>query len=1006
MLPKNPLTQLFISRASGTVRRLEKEIWTRSADLEVYASAPQQEQVGLEVGKDLSRSKVEAHTSWGRLFDQRWCKVEFPRATDGEDWMFWEDQGEATLYIDDVPYFGFNIAHRRCKLPAGVTEAWVQSSCIQSCIWLQEETQMKAGSLFEGAYLARRDDLAWEAYQDFKCLFDLALDQRSRENPALAKSVRCAGEQPLVDRYSPAFRLMLRVMDDASDALDTGGLQAFRDVLKNGYTQLREEKSFSKCILSGHAHVDLVWIWPERMGELKAVNVFATANHLINAYPEFKFAYSQPASYQAVARREPELYAAVEERIQEGTWQATGAMQVESDTLIACGEALARSFTVGQDGFSEINGEPSSLTWLPDVFGYSACLPQIMAQTGVKYFFTTKMTWNAVNRFPYSSFTWEGHDGSSVLAHVTQDAGYVSHMEVDRVKAPMLANQQADLHREFLLPVGYGDGGGGVTDDMLERARRLSAMPGMPELEWGHPEAFFERLESIQSDLPTHQGECYLEYHRGTYTTHCKLKSVFRKLERALQVAEAASVLSGKRWDMDAAWKKLIFAQFHDYIPGSSVWDVYIEDLPNMDHVAEAQFAQAAEALTGNGDPCLLNPHALPVKRWITTEAGKQEWVHLAPLSGTRLSDAIQTPPNGLQIEGNTVSNGLSSFTLNSMGWIQELSFGETPVPVQSPLGQLVLYPDRPGFYDAWDIDRAALSLGTLCDSEADIESFQNEHSAGFKISRKIGEKSSACICFCLQAGKPEIYTTIELDWNEPEHLLKLHFPTDYSAPHVRCGIPFGSILRPTQAGNPKAEAMWEMPFSRYLSVFDEGELNGLSLITEDKYGASVQNGNVGISLVRSPRVTGFETLMHRAWPAHLSQYGENSRYSDLGNHTIQLALSPYSINAPREQQPAALADTLFTEPVEYLGNPYAPLISELKGGESLVPCWAKPSDDGSWILRFSEVSGQRGAVEIQTADGSKLSETQLDEAKSVDLGDNGKLSFKPYQLKSVRFAR
>ncbi|MBF0198045.1 MAG: alpha-mannosidase [Planctomycetes bacterium] len=1004
MLKQHHMPQLTLSRVSSALNRLKSGIWAKRDALEVESTPAQQEQVSLKQAQKLPRQKIANFKSWGRLFDQRWCYIDIGEIVDDETWLFWIDQGEATLYVEGEVYFGFNIAHRRCRLPKGCKEVWLQSSCIQSAIWHEDAKPMQKGSYFEEAYLASRNEEMWHAWHDLQCLFDLAMDQRKRENPQAPTGIRGAGLQPLVSSHSPEFRLLLRLMEDAIDTLDTEGVGAFRAQLKKGYEKLKLDKSFSKAILTGHAHMDLVWLWPERMGELKAVNVFATANRLMDEYPEFRFAYSQPASYEAVERRENELFKRIQARIGEGRWQATGAMQVESDTLIACGEALARSFTVGQKGFEHITGKRSSLTWLPDVFGYSACLPQIMNQCGVDYFFTTKMTWNAINRFPYSSFIWRGNDGSEVLSHVMQDAGYVSHMEVERIKAPMYANQQADLHDEYLLPVGYGDGGGGVSDEMLERARRLNQLPTMPEIKWDHPEAFFKRLENKAGDLPVHQGECYLEYHRGTYTTHSDLKSSFRGLERALQIAEAAAVSAAKDWNKEAAWKKLIFAQFHDYIPGSSVWDVYIEGLPILKKAAEEQLNKVDECLNSKGEPCVFNPHALPLKMWLLTSQGHYQWVEMPPLAGSAIEDVIlKDIPESPCIKGDTISNGLSSFSINEQGWITSLNWDKKDVPIAEPLAQLVLYRDIPAHYEAWDIDRHTLSLGEVCDDVPEITHFQNSHSAGYVIKRKIGRKSMSTLRLELQAGKPEILIDLILDWQEENHLLKLVFPTEYGGSHVRCGSPFGSVLRPQLPGKMEAEAMWEIPFSRHLSVFDDGESQGMSFLTESKYGASVRSGCVGISLVRSPVVTGFDRQLNHAWPSHLSQYSKECANSDLGEHRIKCALAPYHNYLPRERQPAALADTLFTKPILYTGKPTQALMHGIVGGESLVPHWVKPADKGGWVLRLHEVGGQRGSITLKVPGGMKLALTQIDEQKEKPIDVSSEIKYTPYQVVSIR---
>lgn len=1006
MLPPHHLPQLIPDRVQATINRLHAQIWENATPVEVEASENSAQQCSLAEGKRLKRHPVEPGSFWGRLFDQRWCRVKLPTASDNNTWLHWIDQGEATLYIKDQPYFGFNVAHRYCRLPAGTREVWIQSSCVQSAIWHPEANGMDAkGSYFEKAFVSSRNNDVWEAYHDLKCLFDVAMDLRTRENPLQPPALSGAGLKPILARNSPAYRLLLRGMNEAINALEQKGVPAMRRHLAEAYRTFRSEHTFARCILTGHAHVDLIWIWPERIGELKAVNVFATINRLMDDYPEFRFAYSQSASYEAVDRREPGLFKQVKERIRSGKWEATGAMYVESDTIFACGEALARSFVIGQKEFATLTGKPSLLTWLPDVFGYSACMPQIMQQVGVDYFFTTKMTWNAINRFPHSSFIWRGHDGSEVLAHVTQESGYVTHMEVENVRAPMEGNQQADIYPEYLLPTGYGDGGGGPTDTMIERARRLDSLVDLPQIAWDQPEAFFQRLEAVRKALPVHHGECYLEYHRGTYTTHGNLKWSFRNLERALQVAEATAAASGKHWDMEFAWKRQVFAQFHDYIPGSSVWDVYREGLPELDRLAEKLQTQSIEALASKGETCVFNPHAIPVKHWIQLEANESPvHVSLPALSGVQIADAIIAPPQLVKLSGKRISNGMVEFRINASGWIDRLQWEGIDVPLSAPLGQLVLYPDRAANFESWDIDRHVLSMGEVCASRATVTPIDTgSHRAGFAVTRKIGKHSQATVRFLLEAGSPLVHLEIDLDWQEPESLLKIHFPTQYAAVHARFGIPYGSVLRPQVSNGMLAEAMWEVPFSRHLEVFDEGEREGLFVVSEAKYGASVRDGTIGVSLVRSPRVTGMEAHSF-AWPPHLTRLENVSPYSDQGTHHIRLATGRYALDLPRERQPAMVAETLYTPPIAYRGASIPPVIHALVGGETLVPAWVKPASGKAWILRLQEVAGQRGAVRFEIASRWKMEQTNLGESECKPL--NSRVDFSPYEVISIKFSK
>jgi len=1010
MLPAHHLPQLILTRIEGTLRRLQDLVWEETFAAFVSATPSGPAQMALEQARCLPLARVEPCSFWGKLFDQRWYRVEPPcGGGDGPAWLRWMSQSEDTLYVSGEPYFGFDVAHRCVRLPENPGELWIESNCIQSAIWHPEASPMDAaGCYFEGGFFCRRNEEAWQAYHDLKCLFDLAMDERGREDARLKSPMVPFGLQAPLDHFSPAYRRLLRIMNEAADAWDTvGDLAAMRRRLAEGYRELRVDKTFLRCVLTGHAHIDLVWMWPERIGELKTVHTFATVNRLMDDYPEFRFAHSQTAGYEAVKRRAPGLYRQVMERIREGRWQATGAMRVESDTLLACGEGLARSFLIGQKEFTEINGGPARLTWLPDAFGYCACLPQVMAQAGVKYFYTTKMTWNTINPFPYSSFVWRSN-GSEVVGHITRDAGYNTFVQVPEIRSCVNGHQQADIHHECLLPTGYGDGGGGPTDDICERARRLGSLPGMPELVWDQPEAFFDRLNTLKDRLPVFQGECYLEFHRGTYTTHGDLKAAFRGLERALQTAEAAAAVTGRRWEMEQAWKRLVLAQFHDYIPGSSVWDVYQEGIPQLRAAAEEQSQRTLAALNGeNGTACIFNPHAVQVKRWVShPETGQPVWMTLPPLSGVAIAPEAR-PALVKSLSPRSVSNGLVEFSLDEHGWIERLAWEGTETALAGPLGQLVIYPDRPANFEAWDIDRHTLSLGQVCDGTPKIEPWaEGEHRSGFRVSRDIGRGSHAAVCFFLEAGSPLLHIAVELDWREPEALLKLLFPMQYGAANARFGAPFGSVLRPQVPSGTVSEAMWEVPFSRYFAVFDEGEREGLFFVTESKYGASVRSGTAGISLVRSPRVTGMDSVHRTAWPQHLSRLKVPGAYSDIGTHSIRLAAGQYDITLPREAQPASVADTLFTGPVGYRGEPVASPLESIRGSETMIPSWVQPLENGGWVLRMHEVAGRRGDLGIKARPGWRLEKTDLSLRNPKELGEGGHFAFKPYELVSVLFTR
>ncbi len=1005
----DPLPQLVPNRVESALRRILGQVWSDAAPVPVTAAAPTVAHQSLAAATRAPRRPVRLGQAWGRLYDQRWFHLRLPKPADQRlRYLEWRDQGEATLWIAGLPYFGFDVAHRRVALPRTAREAWIEGYCCQSAIWHPAATGLsERGSVFEGAFLSTRDDAAWDAAQDLQALFDLMLHLRAQQAPTPPRELARVGQQPGLENATPIYRRLLHLLSAAVDAFDTTGVAGLRRRLAAARRELRDPRARIRATLSGHAHIDLVWLWPERMGEAKAVHTFATVNRLMERYPEFRFAYSQPASYRAVERRAPALAAAVAARVRSGQWEATGALDVESDTLLPCGEALARSFLLGQQEFKRLRGTPARLLWLPDVFGYSGCLPQLMRLAGVEWFFTTKLTWSAVTRFPYSSFVWRGTDGSEVIAHVTQNAGYNNRLDLGELDANARGHVQAGVHPEFLHPTGYGDGGGGPTEEMCERARRLNALAGTPALQWDQPEAFFARLARRSRQLPVYQGECYLEYHRGTYTTHSDLKAAFRGLERALQVREAVAVATQTAPDLTAVWRRLVFAQFHDYIPGSSVAEVYAEGMPELTRLAREQQTAATAALARPSEGWqVFNPLPLPWRGWIRVPGWRSPvWADLPPLTGVAVGPGASPPPPAT-VRGRLLTNERLRAEIGADGWLRRLVVDGQELALTGPGARAVLYPDRPANYDAWDIDRASLALG---EPVATRPVFRVEPGhpdrAVLAVSRKIGRKSSLTLRYIVEAGAAVLRLEAEVDWCEPHTLLKLHFPTAYRGTSARFGAPFGSVLRGQQPGPAAVEAQWEVPGSRWAAVTADGERMGLAVVTEAKYGFSARDGELTVSLLRGARITGCDDHRYAA-PPGLSRHQPASPYTDQGRHLIRLAVGGYSLIAPLELQPAALADTLFTAPLVYRGKPCSAGLLGVADAPTLVPAWARPLDGRNWLFRLHEVAGQRGEAVLQLTPDWTARSCGL--AGNSDQADRSikRVAYKPYEIVSLRLTR
>jgi alpha-mannosidase len=1003
---KTPYLQLIIPRVAKTVARLEQKIWKQASKptpVSTLPSTAKHQNYADVTWSHLQAIKAYPH-HWGRIYEQAWYRIHLTAEELGDcRYLFWKDQAEATLYVDGQPWSGFDVAHRYAPLPTEFKELTVEAICCQSAIWHPDATGIDdSGSRFEGAFLAERNETAWKTYHDFKVLFDLALYIAERDGEDPKDLVKIERYRKPLDRMAPQARRIFMELDRVVDRFELDGIEAISEQVAKLLKSMQAVSTSMQVTLTGHAHIDLVWLWPENVGEAKAVHTFATANRLMEQYPEFHFGYSQPASYEAVARRSPELMASVAKQIKGGRWEPTGAMYVESDTQLACGEALLRSFTLGQEGFRKLTGAPSKVVWLPDVFGYTGCLPQLMKETGAEYFFTTKQAWSNSTRFPFSSFRWRGNDGTEVVAHVLHSLlsnCYNTTTAVDEIVEPTLSHQQSGIHPEALIPVGYGDGGGGPTEEMCERARRMQTLDGMPPTQWGRIEQFFERMNPIREELPIWHGEIYLEFHRGVQTTQAKLKQNFRALERALQTLEAAHALTGKGPIPEAYWKRMVFAQFHDYIPGSSVHEVYDQALPELETLAH-ELNQATLQTLGAGNDGLFNPLPYTVEHVFDDGVTAQQ-ISLAPLSQTLLSEA--TPcQDTIQATGTSLSNERVQAKFNESGEITGLIIDGEATPTDGPLNQLFTFPDHPVTFDAWDIDRQSVANPAKplsCREKPSIKRTPSEASVSFEI--QLTQKSNTTVHYSLGLKDAYLRIRYDINWQDKKTLLQAHFPTKYFGRTARYGAPFGSTTRPQLANDPAADAQFEVPASRWAIVSDDNERDGLAVISKDRYGFGCRDGDLHVSLVRSAMITAGnnnKNLRKRDYPHDVS---------DLGTHRFEIALARGNIDAPRHEQAAALADIIFTNPIPTaVSKTYCAGICSIEGGDTLIPAWIKPANDNKGhILRLHETRGYRGTIKLQLAEAWSASETTCLEETDQPLVE-GQIAFTPYSIHSIRIKR
>jgi len=810
---------------------------------------------------------------------------------------------------------------------------------------------------------------------------------------------------------------ILRALEHAVDAMDpedvahtaSAGRAAIAGVLAKP-----ANASAHRVSAVGHAHIDSAWLWPVRETIRKCARTFSNVLALMDDDPEFIFACSSAQQFAWMKEFYPALFERIRVRVAEGRFIPVGGMWVESDTNMPSGESMARQLISGKGFFLREFGIDTLEVWLPDSFGYSGALPQIVAASGSKYFLTQKLSWNETDVFPHSTFDWEGIDGTRVLTHFPPVNTYnsnLSGLELARAEHNYLEKGEAN---SSLVPFGYGDGGGGPTREMLAAAALTHSLEGSPTVQIEAPQTFFERAEAEYPTPPVWSGELYLEFHRGTYTSQARTKRGNRRSESLLREAElwaaTASIRTGVEYPyekLDEAWHTVLLQQFHDILPGSSIAWVYRvaeENYARVEAELEQLIATSIAALGARADA----PGA------IVFNASPFEIDGVAPLSA-----GAAHPAGTVGIEehngGFILTSDRARFVLDASGRISsaiDVETGREAVAPGEHAAELQLFRDTPNQWEAWDIDRHYRRHEQVLDGVDTIEIVAD--GAGRVAVRVDRSFASSTLSqeFALAAGSASLEITTRVDWHERQKLLKLAFPVDVHADKAVSEIQFGHISRPVAENTSWDFARFETSAHRWMHVGENGF--GVAIANDATYGHDV---------TRQPRVGGGSTTLVRQslvraplFPDPDADQGEHVFRSSfvVGADIADAVREGYRINLPLR---AATGSA-----------PLRPLISV--DNSAVVVEAVKLAEDrsGDLIVRLYESRGGRaratvtvdaaivgmqpgepavfgGAAQIVETD---LLERELGEPTALTAvsGTDAALTLRPFQLVTLRIRR
>ncbi|WP_320992076.1 glycoside hydrolase family 38 C-terminal domain-containing protein [Hungatella sp.] len=827
-----------------------------------------------------------------------------------------------------------------------------------------------------------------------------------------------------------------------------------------------DDTVIATCI--GHTHIDVAWWWTVAQSREKAARSFATVLELMDEYPEYRFMSSQPVLYTFVKERYPELYEEIKRRAAEGRWEPEGGMWLEADCNLTSGESLVRQFLYGKRFFQEEFGVDSRVLWLPDVFGYSGALPQIMKKCGIDYFMTTKLSWNQFNKVPDDTLLWEGIDGTKVLTHLISTLGvgqsvdrffttYNGILHPDAIMGGWQRYQNKEMNHDILVAFGYGDGGGGPTREMLETGRRMEkGIRGIPKVRQESSLTYFTELSERVKDsrrLHTWTGEFYFEYHRGTYTSMARNKRSNRKSELLLMDLELLSVLAEKRGlaypaeDLERLWKMVLLNQFHDILPGSSIKEVYEVTKREYEQLAEEGgrlLKERKEAVAGAGDGVTVFNTLGFTRRSLTvlpdgviSLTDKGEALPSQEIGGLRYSLTGEILSKGYSVygavreaDGGTAgeaagdteaaggvvedsvaeSGGDTTFSVlkTADGFVITTPFAKVDMAADGSFTSLLdlsenrqvwkageagnrlrIYEDKPIYYDNWDIDVfytekywdldepasiAVTSEGPLC--------LQITVNRSFMHSRMTQD-------IRFYAHSPRIDFNTWVDWKEHQYLLKAGFPVDVHTDEAAFDIQFGNVVRKTHTNTSWDRARFESCGHKWMDVSESGY--GVSLLNDCKYGHSVREGCIELTLIKS----GIEP----------------NPDTDNEEHVFTYSLYPHQgtwREADTQKEAADLNQPLSAINGGMPGESYG--FAGVKG-DSVVLETVKRSEDGNGIiLRLYESRNKRVNAKVSlscapvTVTECNLLEEPVDEAGGLMIDRDG-FSFviKPYEIKTYK---
>jgi len=934
-----------------TFEKIQKSVYTYVSPLEldVYVTPEPLPYAQRAEGKHIRPVEGE---KWGNMWDCAWFRVRgrIPAEAAGKSVVLYIDVSGECLIFDDNgnPVHGLTHVEHGYGNELGMStpkrivriapnanggeeiDFWMDVG--RNCL-LGETSNMTLGKYFDGfintAQVAICDEEMWQLHFDYDTLMNLmkALSPESARHAAVFYALKEA--TVVLKNYTP---------DEVARA---------REILAKELNKKGGDPSLT-LIAQSHSHIDLAWLWPLRETRRKGGRTFSNVLMLMERYKSFIFGASQPQLYQWVKEDYPDIYRRIKERVSEGRWELQGGMWVEPDTNVPSGESLIRQFLYGKRFYMDEFGQEIRNLWLPDVFGYSAALPQIMKKCGVDYFMTNKLAANEITRFPHHTFVWEGIDGTRVVSHMTPEGTYNGSLMPQSLMHAEKQYIEKGMCDEALILFGIGDGGGGPGEEHLERYNRLQNLEGLSPMRQGFVQEFFDHIGEKADQYDVYRGELYFDRHQGTFTTQAKAKWYNRHLEFALHELEMLLAMSNPeeypKDELEEIWKETLLYQFHDILPGSSIPRVYDESYERSEIMMTRLNELMNEACARiSGDKLAVN--SLSWDRWDWLEIdGKSVKVSAKALSAAPV-ETIEADLSSLKANGLTIENADLKVIFNEDGSMASVYDKKADRETLRAAGnKLAVWEDRG---DCWDIPIEYLYL--------EPEYFElKEQTAGVDGSKAFMKqvytynKSTVTQTICLEEGRPYVDVRTVADWHEDYKMLRTSFDVDIVADSAAHEIQFGYLRRSLNENNPYETAKFETCAHKWVDMSQSGY--GVALMNDCKYGYRVKGTTMDLNLLRAQDFPGVG--------------------SDRGEHIFRYALYPHigdtgSSDVARRGYEYNLPLSIRNGGGSAAGNTVGNSMFEVDGG--IILDTVKRAENGSGtVLRFYEPCGSKSRATVK----------------------------------------